>query len=59
MVLLAASLRDAARFAALAGDTTAAVRAARRYLRLRVDPDSETVGERDSIRALLARLEGR
>ncbi len=58
-LLRAASLRDAARYAALAGDTAIAVDAAQRYLRLRVDPDSEVVAERDSVRALLVRLERR
>jgi tetratricopeptide (TPR) repeat protein/TolB-like protein len=57
--LLAPSYRDEGRYAVLAGDTMAAIRAFRRYLTLRAEPDAELRPERDSVLAELSRLEGR
>ncbi|HSD30984.1 MAG TPA: hypothetical protein VLB49_03675 [Gemmatimonadales bacterium] len=55
--LLAVTLREEGRLAALTGDTTGAVRAYRHYLALRRDPEPRLVPQRDSVRAELARLE--
>ena len=50
-------LREEGRWAALAGDTTAALTAYRHYLMWREDPEPAFVAERDSVRAELAALE--
>jgi tetratricopeptide (TPR) repeat protein len=57
--LLAPRLRQEGRLAAIVGDTTRAIRAYRRYLRLRRDADPILIPERDSVQAALARLERR
>ncbi len=53
------SLRLEGRLAALVGDTAAAIRAYRRYLLIRRDPEPTLVPQRDSVQAELARLESR
>jgi len=55
----AINAREEGRLAALVGDTTGAVRAYRRYLDFRRDPEPALIPQRDSVRAELARLEGR
>jgi hypothetical protein len=45
-------------WAAGTGDRAGAVRAYRRYLMLRTDPEPSKIGQRDSVRAELASLEG-
>jgi hypothetical protein len=57
--LLAPRLRQEGRLATIVGDTTRAIRAYRRYLRLRRDADSVLIPERDSVQAVLSRLERR
>ncbi len=56
---LAVRSRAEGRLAALAGDTTAAIRAYRRYLDFRRDAEPALIPQRDSVRAELARLERR
>ena len=51
------ALRDEGRWAALAGDTTAAIAAFRHYLLWRESPEPVLMPERDSVRAELAALE--
>ncbi len=51
--------REEGRLATLAGDTTGAVRAYRRYLDLRRDAEPAFQAQRDSVRAALAALERR
>jgi hypothetical protein len=53
------ALRMEGRLAALAGDTTGAVHAYRRYLELTTNAEPVIVPQRDSVRAELARLERR
>lgn len=55
--LLAASLREEGRLAALAGDRAGAIKAYRWYLTLVTDPEPALVPRRDHVRAELARLE--
>jgi hypothetical protein len=55
----AVATRAEGRLSALLGDTTAAVRAYRRYLAMRRDAESVLVPQRDSVAAALARLERR
>jgi hypothetical protein len=55
----AAAAREEGRLAALVGDTTGAIRAYRRYLGFRRDAERRLIPQRDSVRAELARLEGR
>jgi hypothetical protein len=52
-------LREQARLALQAGDTASAVRALRRYVALRGDPEPALRPERDRARAQLAALVGR
>jgi serine/threonine-protein kinase len=52
-------LREEGRLAAMAGDTTGAIRAYEHYLTLRHDPDPPLVPQRDSVVAELAELVGR
>jgi len=51
-------LREEGRLAAMSGDTTAAVRAYRHYLALRLDPEPSVKPEVDQVRGALAALEG-
>lgn len=51
--------REEGRLAALAGDTTGAIAAYRRYLALRQDAEPPLIPQRDSVTAALARLERR
>ena len=53
---LSTYLHEEGRLAALAGDTTGAIRAYRHYLALRSDPEPPLRPERDSVRAQVARL---
>ena len=53
---LVVALRDEGRWAALAGDTAAAVRAYRHYLMWRARPEPALVPQRDSVRAELEAL---
>jgi hypothetical protein len=55
---LSTYLREEGRLAALAGDTAGAIWAYQHYLRLRSDPEPPLLGERDSVRAELARIIG-
>ena len=55
---LSTYLHEEGRLAALAGDTTEAIRAYRQYLSLRSDPEPPLRPERDSVRAEVARLIG-
>jgi hypothetical protein len=55
--LLAASLRQEGRVAALTGDRAGAIKAYRWYLTLVTDPEPALVPRRDHIRVELARLE--
>ncbi len=48
--------RDEGRYAALAGDTTGAIRAYQHYLTLRTDPDPELQAEVEGVRAALEEL---
>jgi len=52
----ATGAREEGRLAALVGDTTAAVRAYRRYLDFRRDAEPALVPQRDSVRAAMGRL---
>jgi hypothetical protein len=52
-------LRHEGRWATLAGDTAAAVKAYEHYLIWRQSPDPELVPQRDSVRAELAALRRR
>ena len=54
---LVISLRQEGRWAALAGDTAAAIRAYRQYLAYRENPEPALVPERDSVRTELVTLE--
>lgn len=54
---LVISLRQEGRWAALADDTAAAIRAYRRYLIYREDPEPVLIPQRDSVRAELTALE--
>lgn len=54
---LVIGLRQEGRWAAIAGDTTAAIRAYRHYLLWRQAPEPALVPQRDSVRAELAALE--
>jgi hypothetical protein len=54
---LAVIAREEGRIAALAGDREGAIRAYRRYLALRVEPDESLKPEVDQVRTELARLE--
>jgi hypothetical protein len=56
---LVIGLRHEGQWAALAGDTTAAVAAYRQYLMWRSSPNATLVPQRDSVRAELAALERR
>ncbi|MGQ0703410.1 MAG: hypothetical protein ACT4PM_09805 [Gemmatimonadales bacterium] len=56
LVAQSAFFREEGRLAAATGDREGAARAYRRYLRLRADPDSALIPQRDSVRAELARL---
>jgi tetratricopeptide (TPR) repeat protein len=56
-VVEATRCREEGRLAALAGDTTGAIAAYRRFLALRQDAEPVLVPQRDSVRAELARLE--
>jgi hypothetical protein len=49
-------LRQEGRLAALAGDTTGAIRAYEHYLTLRTNPDPPFLPQRDSVVAELAEL---
>jgi hypothetical protein len=53
-----AMLREEGRLAALAGDTTEAIRAYQHYLTLRSDPEPAVKPEVDQVKAALARLVG-
>ncbi len=57
-VALSTFEREEGRLAALMGDTVAAIRAYRRYLALREDPEPAVQAEVDGVRAELARLAG-
>ena len=54
---LVPALRHEGRWAALAGDTAAAITAFRHYLLWRGSPEAGLIPERDSVRAELAALE--
>jgi serine/threonine-protein kinase len=56
LVALSTFVREEGRLAALTGDTAAAVRAYRRYLALREDPEPALRAEVDRVRGELARL---
>ena len=49
-------LRDEGHLAALVGDTVGAIKAYRRYLALRFDPEPPLRAQRDSVSAELSRL---
>jgi len=51
------SLREEGRWAAMAGDTAAAIKALREYLIYRDHPEPVLIPQRDSVRAELAALE--
>jgi hypothetical protein len=53
------SVRDEGPFALAAGDTTGAIRAFRRYLRMRADPEPALIPQRDSVVETLARIQRR
>ena len=55
-VWLAPTLREVGRLALLTGDTTRAVQAYEHYLELRAEAERPFVAERDSVRAIVARL---
>jgi hypothetical protein len=56
---LVIALRQEGKWAAVAGDTTAAIKAYRHYLLWREKPEQPYVAQRDSVRAELASLERR
>jgi tetratricopeptide (TPR) repeat protein/TolB-like protein len=56
VIVEATRCREEGRLAALAGDTTGAIAAYRRYLALRQDAEAGLIPQRDSVRAELGRL---